>query len=79
MPKQSKIKRTKIYTMKLKSRTEIISKWELYSPQQKEVILAEFRKKLPNDYYSKDTFFEYLKEKLAAQGNKHRFSRSVLD
>ncbi len=52
-----------------KSQKEILTKWELYTPQQKEVILAEFRKKLPDDYYCKNTFFDYLKEKLGVAGD----------
>lgn len=51
--------------MKLKSQTEILSKWNLYTQQQKEVILDEFRKKFPNDYYCKNTLFEFLKERIA--------------
>ncbi len=35
--------------MKQKSQKEILIKWELYTPQQQEVILAEFGKKLPDD------------------------------
>jgi hypothetical protein len=50
--------------MKLKPPTDIFIKWELYTPQQKEAILAEFRKKLPDDYYCKTTFGKFLKEKL---------------
>ncbi len=55
--------------MKLTSQKDILTKWELYTPQQKEVILAEFRKKLPDNYYCKTTFFEYLKEKLGVAGD----------
>jgi hypothetical protein len=58
--------------MKLKSQEDILTKWELYTPQQKEVILAEFRKKLPDDYYCKITFFEYLKEKLGVAGDSKK-------
>jgi len=50
--------------MKQKSQKEILIKWELYTPQQKEVILAEFRKKLPDDYYCKTTLCIFLREKL---------------
>ncbi len=56
-----------MYAMKLKPQTDIFIKWELYTPQQKEAILAEFRKKLPDDYYCKTTFAEFLKEKLGAE------------
>jgi hypothetical protein len=56
-----------MHAMKLKPQTDIFIKWELYTPQQKEAILAEFRKKLPDDYYCKTTFAEFLKEKLEAE------------
>ncbi len=50
--------------MEKKSQTDILTKWNLYTPQQQEVILAEFRKKRPDDYYCKTTLFEFLREKL---------------
>jgi hypothetical protein len=50
--------------MKQKSKTEILIKWNLYTPQQKEVILAEFRKKFPDDYYCKTTLCNFLREKI---------------
>lgn len=56
--------------MKLKSHTEILNKWDLYTPQQKEIILAEFRKRLPDDYYCKTTLFEFLKEKIIIKGRR---------
>ena len=43
-------------------------KWALYSARQKEVILDEFRRRLPDDYYCKATFFRFLQEKLTAGG-----------
>lgn len=50
--------------MKKNSQTDILTKWNLYTPQQQETILAEFRKKLPDDYYCKTTLFEFLRAKL---------------
>jgi hypothetical protein len=52
------------HDMKLKPPPDTFTKWELYTPQQKEAILAEFRKKLPDDYFCKTTFSKFLKEKL---------------
>lgn len=43
---------------------EVMTKWALYTARQKEVILNEFRRRLPNDYYCKTTFFRFLQEKL---------------
>ncbi len=59
--------------MKIKPQPELLLKWSLYTPQQQEIILAEFRKKLPNDYFCKATFFEFLKKKIEtmnAAGNR---------
>lgn len=43
---------------------EMMRKWALYTARQKEVILAEFRRRFPDDYYCKTTFFRFLHEKL---------------
>lgn len=58
---------------KLKSapqNVEVMRKWALYSARQKEVILDEFRRRLPDDYYCKATFFRFLQEKLT-EGGQH--------
>lgn len=47
---------------------EVMRKWALYTSRQKEVILSEFRRRLPDDYYNKATFFRFLQEKLAEGG-----------
>ena len=44
--------------------SDISANWEIYTHQQQQTLLAEFRKKFPNDYYSKTALFEFLKEKL---------------
>lgn len=49
--------------MKQKSQAEILLKWDIYTPYQKEIILAEFRKRFPHDYYCKTTLFKFLIEK----------------
>lgn len=46
---------------------DLLVEWSLYSPQQKDVIMAEFRKKHPGEY-SQDELHEFLKEKLGIQG-----------
>lgn len=38
-------------------------KWELYSEAQKEAILEEFRRRLPDDHYNKKLLAEFLQEK----------------
>ncbi len=43
---------------------EAMRKWSLYTARQKEAILDEFRRRLPQDYYCKATFFRFLQEKL---------------
>lgn len=43
---------------------EVMKKWALYTARQKEVILNEFRRRLPDDYYCKTTFYRFLQEKL---------------
>lgn len=50
--------------MEIRSQKDISTKWDLYTPQQQTDILAEFRKKFPNDYYCKTTLFEFLNKKL---------------
>jgi len=42
-------------------------KWELYTPQQQAVILAEFRQKHPENYYCKTALFEFLSKKLSME------------
>jgi len=42
-------------------------KWELYTPQQQDVILAEFRQKQPDNYYCKTALFEFLSKKLSME------------
>ncbi|MFH0782318.1 MAG: hypothetical protein V2B20_10270 [Pseudomonadota bacterium] len=59
--------------MKIKPQTDNWDKWELYTQQQKEAILLEFRKKLPDDYYCKTTFFEFLNEKLREEAKSPKF------
>jgi hypothetical protein len=49
---------------------EVMEKWALYTAGQKEVILNEFRRRLPEDYYCKATFFRFLQEKLI-EGGQH--------
>lgn len=56
--------------MNLKTNPDLLLKWDLYTPQQQEMILAEFRKKLPNDYYCKTTLIEFLHEKLREENKK---------
>ena len=43
---------------------DISSIWDVYSHQQQEVILSEFRKKFPDNYYCKATLLEFLLGKL---------------
>ena len=38
-------------------------KWEMYSAQQKEAILEEFRRKLPDDHFDKRLLARFLCEK----------------
>lgn len=49
---------------------EVMRKWALYTAGQKEAILNEFRRRLPDDYYCKTTFFRFLLEKLI-EGEQH--------
>jgi hypothetical protein len=38
-------------------------RWELYSDAQKEAILEEFRRRLPDDHFNKELLAEFLQEK----------------
>lgn len=58
----------RILAMEPKLPLDISLKWELYTPQQQEALLAEFRRKFPRDYYSKTRLFEFLVEKLYGKG-----------
>lgn len=58
--------------MKIGSQKDITIKWELYTPQQQDDILAEFRKKHPDDYYCKTTLFEFLNKKLGMEETTNR-------
>lgn len=53
--------------MKKRPRKDISTRWELYSQQQQDDILSEFRKRLPDDYYCKATLFEFLNKKLSLE------------
>ena len=57
--------------MKIMLHKDIATKWELYTPQQQADILAEFRKKLPDDYYCKTTLFEFLNQRLSMEGHRN--------
>lgn len=46
---------------------DLLIEWSLYSPQQKEVILVEFRRKFPGEHSQSD-LLEFLKEKLEIEG-----------
>lgn len=56
--------------MNLKTKPDLLLKWGLYTPQQQEMILSEFRKKRPHDYYCKTTLLEFLNEKLSKEDEK---------
>lgn len=60
--------------MKFEAQTDILNKWDLYTQSQKEAILSEFRKKHPDDYYCKETFFEFLGEKLYETTERKKIS-----
>jgi hypothetical protein len=47
--------------------TTVWKRWELYSESQKEIILEEFRRKLPEDHFNKELLVEFLKEKYNRQ------------
>ena len=46
---------------------DLLIEWSLYSPQQQDVILSEFREKFP-DSSSQAELLEFLKEKLEIEG-----------
>ncbi|MBU1567970.1 MAG: hypothetical protein KJ630_20380 [Proteobacteria bacterium] len=46
---------------------DLLIEWSLYSPQQQEVILIEFRSKFPGDHSQAD-LLEFLKHKLEIEG-----------
>lgn len=46
---------------------DLLVEWSLYTPQQQDVILAEFRCKFPSPH-SKNDLLEFLKEKLEIEG-----------
>jgi hypothetical protein len=41
----------------------VLEKWELYSEAQKQAILEEFRRRLPDDHFNKELLVEFLQEK----------------
>lgn len=43
--------------------SKVWERWELYSDAQKEVILADFRRRLPDDHFNKELLVEFLQEK----------------
>lgn len=45
------------------SSSSLWKKWEMYSAQQKEAILEEFRRKLPDDHFDKRLLVRFLREK----------------
>ena len=47
--------------------TTVWKRWELYSESQKEIILDEFRRKLPEDHFNKELLVEFLQEKYNRQ------------
>ena len=49
------------------SSSALWKKWELYSQQQKEVILEEFRRKLPDDHFDKRLLVRFLRDKQQQQ------------
>lgn len=46
---------------------DLLIEWSLYSPQQQEVILAEFRRKFPGEHRRTD-LLEFLKVRLEIEG-----------
>ena len=46
---------------------DLLIEWDLYSPQQQETMIAEFRQKFRGNY-TKTNLFEYLKKKLEIEG-----------
>lgn len=43
--------------------SKVWKRWELYSDAQKEAILEEFRRRLPDDHFNKELLAEFLQEK----------------
>lgn len=58
--------------METRSQKALSIKWELYTPQQQDEILAEFRKKLPDDYYCKATLFDFLRKKISMEEHRNK-------
>lgn len=42
---------------------KIWERWELYTDAQRDSILEEFRRKLPDDHFNKELLAEFLQEK----------------
>lgn len=42
---------------------KVWKRWELYSDAQKEAILEEFRRRLPDDHFNKELLAAFLQEK----------------
>jgi hypothetical protein len=55
------------YSVTPEQEQDLLVEWSLYSPQQKDVIMAEFRKIHPGEY-SQAELLEFLKEKLGIEG-----------
>ena len=53
--------------MRHRDHNAIWRRWELYPERQKEAILEEFRRRLPDDHYNKEFLLEFLKEKFERQ------------
>jgi predicted Fe-S protein YdhL (DUF1289 family) len=43
--------------------SKVWRRWELYSDAQKEAILEEFRRRLPDDHFNKKLLAEFFHEK----------------
>ena len=56
-----------MYTVTPNQEQDLLIEWSLYSPQQQEVILTEFRSKFPGAHSQTD-LLEFLKEKLEIEG-----------
>jgi hypothetical protein len=56
-----------IFTVTPNQEQDLLIEWSLYSPQQQEVILTEFRHKFPGEHSQAD-LLEFLKEKLEIVG-----------
>lgn len=55
------------YSVTPEQEQDLLVEWSLYTPQQKDVIMAEFRTMHPGEY-SQAELFEFLKEKLGIVG-----------